>query len=151
MARAAMRQLNETLEAKRGTSRLILENTVVEALARARPTTTAALEALHISKFSANTRASYGGHILATLQQVLCGLLRVLAQIVSMPSVWRRGRCSRRHGMPDWGACMHAASSRGAVHCQVSVWCWQQTVNCRQLCSLHEARLGVALRQQAWL
>ena len=70
VARAALRQLNETLEAKRGTSRLILENTVVEALAKARPTTTAALEALHISKFSANTRTSYGGHILGTLRQV---------------------------------------------------------------------------------
>ena len=72
MARAALRQLNEALEARRGTNRQILENTVVEALARARPTTLPALAAQHISKFSANTRDVYGTQIITTLLQVSC-------------------------------------------------------------------------------
>ena len=70
MARAALQQLNLTLEQRRQTNRAILEATVVEALVRARPVSEAELEVLQVSKFSANTRASYGACILDALRQV---------------------------------------------------------------------------------
>ena len=73
VARAALRQLNEALEAKRNTNRHILENTVVEALGKARPTSVQELAGLHISKFSANTRDIYGAQIVSTLAQVRSG------------------------------------------------------------------------------
>ena len=69
-ARRGLQQLNLRLEERRGANRLILENTVVDALVRMRPTTEQALESLQVSKFSANTRTTYGAYIITTLQQV---------------------------------------------------------------------------------
>lgn len=70
VARTALQQLNLMLEARRNSTRAILEATVIEALVRARPVSEPELEALQVSKFSANTRASYGSHILDALNQV---------------------------------------------------------------------------------
>ena len=104
VARAALRQLNEALEARRGTNRQILENTVVEALARARPTSVQALAAQHISKFSANTRDTYGSQIISTLKQV-----------------WHLGGTRPAHGMVCTCAACWDSTEQLAVSCSCMV------------------------------
>ncbi|BDA40672.1 ATP-dependent DNA helicase Q-like 4A [Coccomyxa sp. Obi] len=70
-ARAALEQLTEVLGARHGSRQhRILEGPTVEALARARPTSMAALRALtRIPRFSKNKRTLYGADIVTALNQ----------------------------------------------------------------------------------
>ena len=70
MARAALRQLNEALEARQNTTHQVLTNPVIETLAKDRPSTTEALAAMHISRFAANMREKYGSQVVTALKQV---------------------------------------------------------------------------------
>jgi hypothetical protein len=71
-ARAALEQLTDVLGARHGSRQhRILEGPTVEALARARPASLAALRALtRIPRFSKNKRTLYGADIVVALQQV---------------------------------------------------------------------------------
>lgn len=70
-ARAALEQLTDVLGARHGSRQhRILEGPTVEALARARPASLAALRALtRIPRFSKNKRTLYGADIVVALQQ----------------------------------------------------------------------------------
>ncbi|KAK9805758.1 hypothetical protein WJX73_006321 [Symbiochloris irregularis] len=85
VSRTALQQLNLMLEARRNSTRAILEATVIEALVRARPVSEPQLEALQVSKFSANTRASYGSHILDALNQAKAFLDKLRSGEVTSP------------------------------------------------------------------
>ena len=84
VARKALQELNLLLEKKKGQNRLILESTVVDALAKERPTTEQALDSLQVSKFSANTRTTYGHFIIETLRKVSGQSFRHLSALIRL-------------------------------------------------------------------